>query len=384
MPILEENFQKIHKPLFYFRFIDDIFVILHELFDINILTNSFDYLKLNVVSEESVNFLDLVISLDPITGYLIFSLYTKPTNTFSYLLYSSNHPNFIFDNIPKSIFIRIRRICTNLCDYLFFSRKLTKQLIARGYDRLKIRKISRTIANIDRSKLLPYKIRVNKFSDRKNQIFFKFPFDKNTESVKTALNSAYNSISSTKELDNIKFKVINNMQNNLSSIFVHEFKVFANKKHFFRRCKDPGCSVCYYSNENYYILINGFYLPIMADSNCKSINIIYILTCKLCKSYYIGQSNSAGCRLKTHIRDCRKNRTSSNCVCVHKHFNSSDHGALKYFTFNIFNIDIKSLFKRLSLETQLIHLFLKLDAKVINIQIPNIYHLFPNVSLFVN
>ena len=382
--ILEKNFQTIHKPLLYFRFIDDIFVILHELFDINILTNSFEYLKLNVVSEESVNFLDLIISLDPITGYLVFSLYTKPTNTFSYLLSSSNHPNFIFNNIPKSIFIRIRRICTNLSDFLFFARKITIQLIARGYDKIKIRKLSRTVANMDRAKLLPYKIKNNKYTAKENLLFFKFPFDKNFESVKTALNSAFNSISSIEELDNTNFKVINNIQNNLSSIFVHEFKIFATKKHFYRRCRDPGCSICYYSNENYFILINGFYLPFMADTNCKSIDIIYILTCKLCNSYYIGQSISAGCRLKIHIRDCRKNRTSSNCVCVYKHFNSSDHGALKYFTFNIFNKNITGLFKRLSLETQLIHLFLKLDAKLINAKIPNLYYLFPNVSLFVN
>ena len=58
LAILEENFLVIHKPIFYCRFIDDIFVILKEHFNIDILTNSFGNLKLNVVSNNSVNFLD--------------------------------------------------------------------------------------------------------------------------------------------------------------------------------------------------------------------------------------------------------------------------------------------------------------------------------------
>jgi hypothetical protein len=91
LSILEEKFLTLHRPLFYYRFIDDIFVILDNLFNIDLLTNNFKNLKLNVVSEKSVVFLDLIIQLDPNTGLLNFSLYTKKTNTFSYLLSTSNH-----------------------------------------------------------------------------------------------------------------------------------------------------------------------------------------------------------------------------------------------------------------------------------------------------
>ena len=381
--ILEENFLVIYKPLFYFRFIDDILVILDYLFDIKILTSAFGYLKLNVVSDEIVNFLDLLISLDANTGFLIFSLYTKPTNTFSYLLHTSNHPNFIFKNVPRGIFIRIRRICSYFYDYLFFSRKLTSQLVNRGYDIKKVTSMARTIGNVDRLSLLPYKTKIDHFNCTTKNIFFKFPFELNTIKVKTALNSAFNSISTSEPLTNVKFNVINTMQNNLSSIFVHEFKLFATKKFSYSKCRDPTCSVCFYANVNYYILLNGFYLPFMANSNCKTENILYILTYKLCKCYYIGQSINAKGRLKTHIRDIRLNRTSSDCVCVHKHFNLPQHDALKYFALNIFNINISNLYVRLTLETQLIHLFKRLDAKLINVNIPKLYF-FNNVSLFAN
>ena len=79
--ILEKDFLTIHKPLFYGRYIDDIFCILDKDFNTNLLIDHFGYLKLNEVSSNSVNFLDLIISFDPITKLIKFSLYIKPTNT---------------------------------------------------------------------------------------------------------------------------------------------------------------------------------------------------------------------------------------------------------------------------------------------------------------
>ena len=111
LSILENNFLIIHRPLIYYRFIDDIFTVVNNDFDINILKNFFGYLKLNVVGGKIVNFLDLNINLNSLTNKLNFSLYIKPTCTYSYVLSQSNHPSFIFKNIPKSIFFRIRRIC---------------------------------------------------------------------------------------------------------------------------------------------------------------------------------------------------------------------------------------------------------------------------------
>ena len=132
--LLEKSFLFIHKPLFYYRYIDDILIIVNLNFNIDNLINHFDYLILKCETSSIVNFLDLNISLDLITGFLKFSLYTKPTNTFSFLLYSSNHLSFIKSNIPKSLFIRLRRINSSYFDYLFFARRLISQLYLRGYD----------------------------------------------------------------------------------------------------------------------------------------------------------------------------------------------------------------------------------------------------------
>jgi hypothetical protein len=54
--------------------------------------------KLNVVCNERVNFLDLDISFNNILRKVNFKLFLMKTNSFSYLLTSSNHPQQIFKN----------------------------------------------------------------------------------------------------------------------------------------------------------------------------------------------------------------------------------------------------------------------------------------------
>ena len=164
---------------------------------------------------------------------------------------------------------------------------------------------------------------------------------------------------------------------------MHEHKLLCIAHFRYEKCSQKTCSLCSFANNNSFIFIeNKFYLPIKANSNCQSKNILYILSCNYCDSYYIGQSLCANTRLKSHITAIRKNRSSSNCVCVHKHFNLFNHDALKYFTFNIFNVDIDNKFKRLALESQLINLFVYLGANVINDFIPDLYYWYLNVSLF--
>jgi hypothetical protein len=145
--ILEYKFLTIHRPIYYRRFIDDIFMIVLKNFDINVLINSFGNLKLNAQTGSVVNFLDLWISICSNTQTLKFKMYIKPTNTFCYLPTSSNHSSFIFTNIPKSIILRPRRICNSLSDFLYYARLILAQLVLRGYKFETLRKIIHMISN---------------------------------------------------------------------------------------------------------------------------------------------------------------------------------------------------------------------------------------------
>ena len=157
--ILEKHWINLYQPIVYKRFIDDIFLVTDGLLDEFIFKNQFLNLKLNIVGGKVVSFLDLNISVNKLTNLLNFSLFLKPTNTFSYLLTSSNHPSYIFKNIPVSLFLRISRICSDYTDYLYFARKLSFQLISRGYNYKNIFTVSNNIGNKDRDFLLPYKVK---------------------------------------------------------------------------------------------------------------------------------------------------------------------------------------------------------------------------------
>jgi hypothetical protein len=155
--IQEINWVRLNKPIIYQRFIDDIVYLKKNGLDKNDLISQFDNLKLNFISAKKVQFLDLNIEIDNIRNKLKFSLFTKPTNTFQYLHKNSNHPKHIFNNIPKSLFIRIRRNCSDDTDYYYYSGILLLQLKERGYDFDFLFKILCQIGRLDRVNLIKYK-----------------------------------------------------------------------------------------------------------------------------------------------------------------------------------------------------------------------------------
>ena len=175
--IYEIKWCTIHRPLIYYRFIDDIFVVLLHDQNINDLKLAFGSLILKCVSGKNVQFLDVDISIDPFTQSLCFKVYFKPTNTFCYLYIDSNHRSSIFENIIKTVFIRIRRICTKFNDFIFFTSIIKNQLIDRGYDVKLINKIFTMISKLDRDHLLLYKEK--KSINYKENFFFINTHDSN-------------------------------------------------------------------------------------------------------------------------------------------------------------------------------------------------------------
>ena len=135
--LLHEYSEKFGKtPLVWYRYIDDIFFIWND------TTKSLEHfitfiqgysqskkMKSNIKfevhsSNDNVNFLDVNISLH--NGELKTKVYEKITNAHLYLNKSSCHPGHVIKNIPKGQFVRIRRICSNLEDYLDQSTQISK------------------------------------------------------------------------------------------------------------------------------------------------------------------------------------------------------------------------------------------------------------------
>ena len=73
--IYEKKWLTIMRPFCYYRFIDDLFLILKSLQDIDSLKTAFGSLKLTFDINKSAKFLDLEITRNSLTSYLDFSMY---------------------------------------------------------------------------------------------------------------------------------------------------------------------------------------------------------------------------------------------------------------------------------------------------------------------
>ena len=100
-----------HKPLVYFRYIDDIFMIWTEGEDtLNRFLNHCNSLNPSIQFEQTVSntnipFLDVNIIFE--NSRLTTDLYSKPTDKHQYLYYSSCHPKHTKTSLPYSLALRL-------------------------------------------------------------------------------------------------------------------------------------------------------------------------------------------------------------------------------------------------------------------------------------
>ena len=380
--IIEESWVSSKKPLLYGRFIDDIVYGNDSALNTNDFEKHFKYLKLNIVHSDKIAFLDLLISFDCITNKFVTDLYIKPTNTFSYLLTSSNHPIHIFKNIPKSLFIRIRRICSNYLDYLFHSKKLIVQLFNRGYNLEKISKLARSIGTIDRVKLLPYKNKNDKKNNKSINVFN--TFDLSTDFLRKVFDKSFLKMkekvlsNNSKHLDflkNLSLKQFYSIGTNIGASLIHGFKGEKIKSNLNRKCNLIQCVTCDFITERSHVKINDILFPCLNNSDCDSSGVIYLISCTKCNEHYIGETErSANKRFSEHlysINSFRYNISKSisnidNKTEVAVHFNKKGHCLKDDLKFFILAKGIKNKIDRKSMETDLINVFKDLGINILN------------------
>ena len=383
--IIEKDWVTNHSPLIYGRFIDDICYISEVELDEEQFQRHFIYLKLNIEKGDSINFLDLKISFDYLTNRFVTTLFTKPTNTFSYLLNSSNHPKHIFDNIPKSLLIRIRRTCSSNLDYLFESKKLLIQLLKRGYNYFHIKKITNSIGLLPQHNFLNYKIKNNNNNSIKTVNLFEL-FDNSMDFLKRSTINAFLKTKNFfktkyKYLENISLKVNFSIGTNVGAYLIHGFK---NKiKNFLfkcSKCEDSTCLCCNFIIDSSYIKINKFIFPCISNSTCSSFGVIYIIACKRCNKYYIGETKrTAFKRFSEHLKNIRSFRSNidkslinyEKCNETTIHFNCTKHVLNEDLQFFILVNSLSNDIIRRSKETDLINYFKTLKINILNSKIPD-------------
>ncbi len=155
-----------HKPKFWKRFLDDIFMIwehdrkLLEEF-LYLLNSAHPAIKFTAeIHENSADFLDVTVYKGPnfsTTGKLSTKMYFKPTDTHSLLLKTSFHPKHVFTGLIKSQIIRYYRNCTENKDFDTACSILFNVLRDRSYSIRQLRYIkSKTIRELKGQKPPPF------------------------------------------------------------------------------------------------------------------------------------------------------------------------------------------------------------------------------------
>ena len=117
---------------------------------------------------------------------------------------------------------------------------------------------------------------------------------------------------------------------------------------------------------------NGkFSLPILSNSNCKSKYCVYIFHCVFCNSFYVGETKQTmEKRLDGHLSNIRCFIPFDKEISeVALHFNRKGHDFLQHLKVFIFASNLTVDEQRLVIESEIIHLFLTFECKIINAKI---------------
>ena len=183
---LERKWLTLNRPIIYWRYIDDIFIVSQNLINLEDFKSSFLNLKLK----------------------------------------TANHPYSIFKIKPISILIRIRRICSDYTDFLHFSRLILYQLLCRGYQFGYLCKAIDSIGKIKRESLIPYKTKIKSFN-LNNKVIFNSKFDLNLTDERKIFYSIWDKLDFKDKINKDLF-IVNSVNYNFKKIFIHEFKYFNN------------------------------------------------------------------------------------------------------------------------------------------------------------
>ena len=272
------------------------------------------------ISETSVTFLDINISVQD--NKLATSVHYKPTDSHSYLLYSSSHPSHVKDSIPYSQFLRLRRLCSEDSDFNSKCDEMSNFFSERGYPDSILSKALNRVQNVNRESTLEPSA-----SDNEERIPFTLTFHPNNLAARNVVLRNFKILQPDPETAPIfpnpplvSFKRDRNLRNSLV-----RSSLPSNLEPGTFNCSRKVCNTCPFINSKTHIRgPNGSY-QVNDHFDCTTSNIIYCITCTLCNKLYIGESGrKLGDRFREHLLDV-KNKGSDLSKPVARHFNLPGH-----------------------------------------------------------
>jgi hypothetical protein len=326
------------KPLTYNRFQDDIFGIwTHGMSSLNLFLDGLNSMHKDLKftytsSKTNMNFLDISISLDPITGGIITDVFRKPTDRQSYLNFYSNHPQHVKNAIPKGVSNRIAKICSTKQLYEKNITILKEKLLQQQYPTSLIENSvvtfdcasgsddPETHINVGDNNAVKTPLDISRlittFSSKLPNIGHILAKHFNILTV-----SKFNAFVAPPEVTYKKAK-------NLKSILVHsDFKMSEIPSLTHQDtvisdifpCSSPNkCIMCQSRIKTKFInsINKGFLFEIKNKIGCNDPNLVYLLECQICGIQYIGQAKNF--RKRWHNHHNKSAFIGNNPIIVHE------------------------------------------------------------------
>ena len=294
----------------YFRFLDDVFYEWLEEFDVDPFQQSCNKMDPNLIfiftdlSKEQ-NYLDVSITVSNYELHL--DIYRKPTDSFNYLDYGSCHPSHTRDNIALSLAKRITHITTG--DPTPRLIELKNNLMRRGHPGVKIDKAFES---------LPKSLTRDKTKDNIVFTCTHNPAQRFNRNHITDIFKNLNSDSMKNTFKNTKVVIGTRQPKALRN---HLIKSKFSKSKITPPKKTSGlfnCRGCKYHRMGYVRACKGFTFGKKNQFqwvytryfNCDSKNVIYVLRCKWCWKFYIGETADLKKRIRKHKSDIKHPKNS--------------------------------------------------------------------------
>jgi hypothetical protein len=328
------------NPLLYCRFLDDIFFVwcgtTVELEEYeNFLNSLIDGIKITLVaSTEKVDFLDTSIYKKIADGVDVLQtrVFFKDTDTHQLLHKLSYHPKHTTKGVLKAQLLRFKRISSSFSDYTNTCTILFKALSKRGYSKSLLRKMKRDIwalnetektrSDQDLKQIIPVVIPYNEIGTKLAHLW-KTSIGENEIFKDRKLITAYcNS-------KNLHKQLVRSTLLPAAIPLRHRTVVSSNLTAGCRRCASIKCKACNFIIEsNSFKSTNNNRIFKLTDRfNCKTNNIVYLITCKKCNKQYVGETGrSLGERINDHMSCIRLKKQTP----IGLHFNQTGH-SLKDF-----------------------------------------------------
>ena len=312
------------KPETYVRFIDDIHMIwIHGEDELKRFADTFTEknpsIRLTLTHSSShTNFLDTTVSIR--NGKIESHVYHKPTDRFSLLHPESFHPPHTTKSIVYSQALRYNRICSDPETRDRQVKELREAFHARKYNRRMVENQSSKALAIPREQLLQYKDKQP--MDRTPLVVTYDPSLVKLRKIARELQPLLDNDPYLSQIFPAPPVIAFRQPPNLRRTLVQSKAFSVNNGTF--PCQKPRCLLCAaVSNDPIMLPSQRLFNP-QGHYNCSSANLVYMIRCKKCATFYIGETCQP---LRKRISDHRSTILSQRTqLPVAEHFNSPGHG----------------------------------------------------------